>query len=411
MKKRIIVAGGGASGLMAAAAAAAEGAEVVLFEKKKTPARKLRISGKGRCNLSNSAELEEFLAHFGRSGRFLRQAFGRFFTPDLVNFFESRGLAVTVERGGRIFPAAGDAPEVVKVLVDTVKNLGVELRTGVPVSDLIITDGSVRGVVAGKRSYHADCVILSMGGTSYPLTGSTGDGYRVAARAGHTIVPVRPALVPLKIDERLTGALAGLELKNINCRLYVDGKRKRQEFGECSFISSGISGPVILTMSLVAVDALRAGKSVKLSLDLKPALDDSKLEARLIRDIETRVKEPMASVLRGLLPRPLVDVCLRVCSIDGRETAANLPAKSRKKLRTWLKDFRIEITGHCGFDEAIVTAGGVKTAEVDPCTMESSVVNDLYITGELLDLQADTGGYNLQAAFSTGWLAGTMAAQ
>ena len=411
MRKRIIVAGGGASGLMAAAAAAEEGAEVVLFEKKKTPARKLRISGKGRCNLTNSAELEEFLSHFGRSGRFLRQAFGRFFTPELVDFFESRGLALRVERGGRIFPAAGDAPEVVKLLVNSVKNLGVGVRTGVPVNDLIVEDGAVKGVVTDRRSYHADCVILAMGGASYPLTGSTGDGYRIAEKAGHTLIPVRPALVPLKIDERLTGYLAGLELKNINCRLYVDGKRKRQEFGECSFVSSGISGPVILTMSLAAVDALQAGRAVGLSLDLKPALDDAKLEARLLRDIGGRAKEPMASMLRGLLPRPLIDVCLRECSIDGRETAANLSAKSRKRLRSWLKDFRIEITGHCGFDEAIVTAGGVKTTEVDPYTMESRVVNCLYITGELLDLQADTGGYNLQAAFSTGWLAGKMAAQ
>lgn len=411
MRKRILVAGGGASGLMAAAAAAQAGAEVIVFEKMKTPARKLRISGKGRCNLTNSAELEEFLAHFGKSGRFLRQAFGRFFTPELMDFFESRGLALRVERGGRIFPAAGDAPEVVKLLVSSVKNLGVEIRTGIPVNDLIIRDGVVQGVVTDKRSYHSDSVILAMGGASYPLTGSTGDGYRIVEKAGHTVIPVRPALVPLKIEKRLTESLAGLELKNINCRLYIAGKRKRQEFGECSFISSGISGPVILTMSLMAVDALRDGKPVVLSLDLKPALDDAKLDARLIRDINGRAKEPMASVLRGVLPRPLVDVCLHECSIDGGETAANLSAKTRKRLRTWLKDFRIEVTGHGSFDEAIVTAGGVKTAEVDPYTMESRVVKCLYITGELLDLQADTGGYNLQAAFSTGWIAGMMAAQ
>ena len=411
MKKRIIIAGGGASGLMAAAAAAAAGAEVLLLEKKKTPARKLRISGKGRCNLTNTAPLEDFLAHFGRSGRFLRQAFGRFFVPELVEFFESRGLALREERGGRIFPMDGDAPAVVKLLVSAVQSLGVEVKTGMPVKELIIENGSAKGVVAGTRRYRADQVILCVGGASYPLTGSTGDGYRIAEKAGHTIIPIRPALVPLKIDERLIRSLAGLELKNIQCRLYVDGKRKRQEFGECSFISSGISGPVILTMSLMAVDALRAGKTVGLSLDLKPALDDAKLEARLIRDLESRAKEPMASVLRGLLPRTLVGISLEETAIDDSELAGRLSAKARKRLRTWLKDFRMEIVGHADFDEAIVTAGGVKTGEIDPYTMESRIVDSLYIVGELLDLQADTGGYNLQAAFSTGWLAGTMAAR
>ncbi len=410
-KRKVLVVGAGASGLMAAGMAAESGAEVILLEKTKMPARKIRISGKGRCNLSNSAELPDFLNHFTSSGRFLRQVFNRFFTAELVDFFESKGLPMNVERGGRIFPAAGNALDVAALLVDWNKRVGVTIRTGQMVTGLNIVDNQVRGLFVGKRELSADTVILAMGGASYPRTGSTGDGYRLAEAVGHHLVPIRPALVPLKIKSEIAKTLCGLKLKNIVCRLIIGSKRKRKDFGELYFIRSGLSGPIVLTQSLEAVDALRAGKRVMVSIDLKPALDDTKLKARLLRDLESRCREPMKQVLRGLLPQQLVPFCLEQNGIDPEQAADKLSAGTRRKLGTWLKDFRIAVTGYCSFDEAIVTAGGVKTAEVDPRTMASKVIKSLYLAGEMIDIQADTGGYNLQAAFSTGWLAGLSAAR
>jgi predicted Rossmann fold flavoprotein len=409
-KRKVLVIGGGASGLMAAGRAAECGAQVTLLEKMATPARKIRITGKGRCNLSNSAEISDFIAHFGPSGRFLRQSFGTFFSAELITFLESRGLQVGFERGGRIFPLEGDAPAVARLLVDWVKEVGVSLVTSAQVTDLLVTDDKVTGVISDGKKLYADSVILATGGRSYPRTGSTGDGYRLAESMGHTVVPTSPALVSLKTDKKAVRGFAGLTLKNVKARLFVEGKRKQQEFGDLSFSGSGLGGPIILTLSPVAVDGLRAGKNVVISLDLKPALDDQKLEARLLRDLKMRTREPMSSVLRGLLPMEMVDACLMKTSIDPDLEAGQLPAAARTKLRLWLKDFRFDINGYGSWNEAIITSGGVRTAEINPKTMESKKISELYIIGELLDIQADTGGYNLQAAFSTGWVAGQAAA-
>jgi len=255
-----------------------------------------------------------------------------------------------------------------------------------------------------------DAVILAAGGSSYPATGSTGDGYRLAAGVGHTIVEIRPALVPLETGGDIAGKVAGLHLRNIEVTLQIEGKRAGRFFGELLFMDYGVSGPVILTMSLQVVDALRAGKQISLILDLKPALDEKKLDGRLRRDFEKRCHEPLQSVLRGLLPREMVPVCLQETGLEAEQPAGEIAAKQRRRLRTWLKNFRLEVTGYRGFDEAIVTAGGVDLREVDPRTMESKRIRGLYLAGEVLDLQGDTGGYNLQAAFSTGWLAGRCAA-
>jgi len=252
--------------------------------------------------------------------------------------------------------------------------------------------------------------VLATGGASYPATGSTGDGYRFAADAGHKIIAPRPALVPLETAGPAAGRMAKLNLRNINARLFVDGKKTAEAFGELVFAEFGVTGPVILTLSALAVDALRDNRKVVLSLDLKPALDEQKLDRRLLRDLDARGKEPLDSLLRGLLPKAMVPVCLDLIGLPGDKIGATLNTKERKKLRHWIKDFRLEVTGHRPFAEAIVTAGGIDTREVDPRTMESRLVKGLYLAGELLDLQADTGGYNLQAAFSTGWLAGRCAA-
>lgn len=409
--RKVIVVGGGAAGLMAAGQAALAGAETTLLEKMQRPGRKICISGKGRCNLTNIAELSDFITHFGRTGPFLRQPFARFFSLELMAFFHAQGLDLVTERGGRVFPASGKAPDVLAVFLAWLHQCGVQVRTSSPVDALLIAEGRIRGVRCTGREILADAVILTTGGASYPATGSTGDGYALAAAAGHTIVPVRQALVPLETGGNVAGRMAELNLRNVMVRMYVDGKRRRQEFGELVFTKFGLSGPVILTLSGDVVDALRSGSKVELSIDLKPALDEQKLEARLIRDLTARGSEEMGSVLRGLLAREMVPVCLELTGIDPQKRGGQLSGKERKRLRTWLKDFRLPVQGYRPFTEAIVTAGGVDTREVDPRTMESRTTKGLYLAGELLDIQGDTGGYNLQAAFSTGWLAGKCAAK
>ncbi len=406
-----IVVGGGAAGLVAAGEAAGAGARTLLLEKMLRPGRKLRITGKGRCNVTNVADLENFLAHFGSTGPSLRQAFARYFSDEVMAFVESLGVKLVTERGGRVFPASGKATDVVDAFVKWVNRQGVEMRPGSVVDSLIVESGVIRGVRCGERTFAARSVVLATGGASYPATGSTGDGYRLAAEVGHTIVEPRPALVPLETREPIAREMANLTLRNVRVWVLVDGKRVDEQFGELTFMEYGVSGPVILTASGGVVDALRVGKHVVLSLDLKPALGEQKLEARLLRDFASRGTEPMHSVLRGLLPRQLVRPCLKAIRIQGQRTGSTIKADERKRLLTWLKDFRLTIREPRPLSEAIVTAGGVNMKEIEPRTMASRLVDGLYIAGELLDVHGDTGGYNLQAAFSTGWLAGRSAAE
>jgi len=408
-KQTVAIIGGGAAGLMAAGQAAIGGSRVIILEKMKRPGRKICISGKGRCNISNSAPVEEFIEHFGKNGRFLRQAFARFFAPELVTFFEENGLDVSLERGGRYFPTSGKAPDIVKVFLAWLRSLAVEIQENNPVKELIVDNNRITGIMTKRGTIGCDAVILATGGASYPATGSTGDGYKLAKALGHTIVPIRPALVPLEIEGGIHPALTGLELRNIEAQLFIDGKKKRQLFGELHFKKFGVSGPTILTLSGDAVDGLRAGKHVELLIDLKAALNRQKLDARLIRDFEKRYKEPFADVLRGLLPAKMVPLCLEQTNIPPNKLAGEISKKERKSLLNWLKGLRLEVKSYRSFKEAIVTAGGVNLKEVNPRTMESKIVSGLYLVGELLDLNGDTGGYNLQAAFSTGWLAGNSA--
>lgn len=408
---KVIVIGGGAAGLMAAGSAAESGADVLLLEKMKRPGRKLCISGKGRCNITNIADLHDFIDHFGKQGRFLHQPFSHFFAPELIDFFERHGLKLAFERGGRVFPAQGKAVDVLNVFLGWLKQLKVSIKTDSSVEKLLISHNSIYGVLCNGREILSDTVILATGGASYPATGSTGDGYDLSKKAGHTVMVVRPALVPLTTNTEKTQSLDGLSLKNVNVRLFVDGKRKKQSFGEMAFTRFGVTGPVILTLSGFCVDCLRASKKMQLAIDLKPALDDKKLDNRLQRDLQKRYNEEISSILRGLLPKALVPVCLNCTNIDAHRLGKDISAKERRRLRLWLKDFRLDITGYRPLKEAIVTAGGVNTREIDPRTMESHKVKGLYIVGELLDIHGDTGGYNLQAAFSTGRLAGLSAAR
>ncbi len=410
-KRDIIVVGGGPSGIMAAGQAAEAGANVLLLEKMKKTGRKLSITGKGRCNITNIAETPDFITHFGKTGSFLRQSFSRFFNTDLMDFLTDLGLSLVTERGGRVFPASGKAPEVLTVLLKWLKRCNVQIKQTIPVDKLMFTDNRISGVISGGRKYPCDAVILATGGASYPATGSTGDGYALAESAGHRIMPVRPALVPLETAGNAAGRMAGLNLRNISVGLFVNGKKRKDAFGEMLFTDFGVSGPVILSLSGTAVDALHEGHTIVLSIDLKSALNTKKLDARLLRDLAARGKEPLNSLLRGLLPQEMISVCLDCIRIPRTRTGSTLSAKERTRLRSWLKDFQLEVTGHRPFTEAIVTAGGVDTREVDPRTMESRLIGGLFFAGELLDVQADTGGYNLQAAFSTGWVAGRSAAK
>ncbi len=416
---RVIVVGGGAAGLMAAGQAAEMGAETLLLEKMDRPGRKLRIAGKGRCNLTNVAPVSEFIAHFGPNGRFLRQAFSRFFNSDLVAFFEELGVRTVTERGGRVFPASSQAQDVVDALVWWIGKQGVTLRTRSPVERLLVEGGRVVGVQRSRNQvfpkkpgfYPADAVIIATGGASYPATGSTGDGYRLAKSVGHTIVPIRPALVPLETAGDVAPRLQGLSLRHVTVGVWVNGKKQAEAFGEMLFTHFGLSGPIILSLSRQVVDALRLGQRVILSIDLKPALDEGKLDARLLRDLDAHGKQQLRTLLKDLLPRKLIPVCIDLTGIPPDKPAHQITSEERKRLQTWLKDFRLEVTGHRPFTEAIITAGGVDTREVNPRTMASRLVEGLYFAGEVLDVDADTGGYNLQAAFSTGWVAGRSAAR
>ena len=424
---RVIVIGGGPAGLIAAGQAAKLGAETLLLEKMDRPGRKLRITGKGRCNLTNIAPLSQFIEHFRPNGRFLRQAFSQFLTSELLAFFEELGVPTVTERGGRVFPASGRAQDVVDALVNWIAECGVKVRNRSKVERLNVEGEKVTGVKVYKAAsrmrkasairpscgqiYHADAVIVATGGASYPETGSTGDGYQLAELAGHSIVQIRPALVPLETRGDIAQRLQGLSLRNVKVQVRVDGKKRGQGFGEMIFTHFGVSGPVVLSLSRQVVDALRLGQKVELSIDLKPALDHGKLDARLLRELDAHGKQHFRTLLKELLPRKLIPVCMDLVDIFPGKVGHQITTRERKRLRIWLKDFRLQVNAYRPFKEAVVTAGGVNTREVEPRTMASRIVENLYFAGEVLDVDADTGGYNLQAAFSTGWVAGRSAAQ
>lgn len=406
-RQQVIVIGGGAAGLMAAGTAAARGVGVLVLEKMREPARKLRITGKGRCNLTNTAPVHEFIQRFGRDGRFLHQAFARFFAPELMAMFEDLGVAMVEERGGRVFPASGSAPEVAAALVRWARDAGARLQTQAAVTDLLCDDGRVTGVrTRDGHAHHAAAVIIATGGLSYPRTGSTGDGYRLAAQVGHIIVPTRPALVPLESPDVPRDELQDLNLRNVAVRVTAGGKKLTDDFGEVTFTATGLGGPTMLTASGAVIDALARGRAVEVVLDLKPGLTTEKLDARLRRDLDRDGKASVSSLLEGLLPRQIIPFCLRSLALDPDQQRHQMTGPQRKALGRWLKGCTFAIDGHRPIDEAIVTAGGVALKEVDPRTMASRLAPGLFLAGEVLDLDGDTGGYNLQAAFSTGYLAG-----
>jgi predicted Rossmann fold flavoprotein len=401
----VIVVGGGAAGLMAAGKSAELGQKVLLLEKMSQPGRKLRITGKGRCNLTNVSPMREFLEHIGENSRFMRHAFSQFFSQDLIDFFEKKGVPITVERGQRAFPSSELAQDIFYALVKWVEKNRVFVKKEASATKLITENNEIKGVIANNISYFADKVILATGGASYPATGSTGDGYKMAKEIGHTITEICPALVPFETKGRIAQQLQGLSLKNVKASIWIDGKKQGEEFGEMMFTHFGITGPIVLTLSRKFAKELKLKKAITLAIDLKPALDDIKLDNRLVRDLNEHGKMKFGSVTRKWLPGKLSQISCDLLRISPHKLCNQISAEERKQIRVWLKDFRFEITGTRDFAEAIITSGGIDLKEVDSKTMQSKLIKGLYFAGEVLDLDADTGGYNLQIAFSTAWLA------
>lgn len=407
---QVTVVGGGASGLMAASRAAERGAKVVLLEKTARLGNKLRISGKGRCNVTNDGEIDDFLANFGSRGKFLHNAFSRFFNRDLIEFFENRGVRMVTERGGRIFPLSGDADEIADCLAGELKKMAVEIEYDRPVRRIAVSDNTVRGTVGVDGvTLPADKVIVATGGMSYPQTGSSGDGFRWAAELGHRINPPVPALVPLEIAEPYAWEMAGLSLKNVLVTAYARGRKFREIFGEMLFTHFGVSGPVILTISREIFERLTR-RPVQIAINFKPALSPAALDVRLLRELDENGDAQIKNILKHLLPVSAIPVFLKRLRWSGAERGCNITRRQREDLRELLSDFRLTVTRTRPITEAIVTGGGVEVKEIDPRTMGSKIIHGLYFCGEVIDVDANTGGYNLQAAFTTGWIAGESAA-
>lgn len=408
-KSRIIVVGGGAAGMMTALIAARRGHQVMLLEKMQQPGLKLRITGKGRCNLTNTAPMKEFLTHVGQDPRFMRNSFSQFFNTQLMELIEEMGVPLIVERGNRVYPKSGKSLDIFMALITELERMpNVEIRKGCRVAELIIEEGKACGVrLADGMSLRADKTVIATGGMSYPLTGSTGDGYKMAESAGHTLSPRRPALVSLKTDLKIPQELVNFALKNVKLTISrKDGKRLSEHFGEMTFTPDGIDGPIVLSASRVATGPLHDGEQLLAHLDLKPAIEEATLDKRLISDLNSNGTRLFNDALRLWLPAELVPLALQNLHIEYYKRLNQITGAERKRLLQFLKDFTFTLTGTGNFEEAIVTQGGVSLKEVNPKTMESKIVSGLYLVGEVLDLDADTGGYNLQLAFTTGFAAG-----
>lgn len=410
---KVVIIGAGAAGLLAGIAAAQNGAETLILEKMRRPGKKMLITGKGRCNITNNCDLQEIIKNIPGNGRFLNSALRRFTNQDIVQLLEDNGLPTKVERGGRVFPVSDKAADVVDTLAKIYTNYGGELLTDCKVKSISTAGGKVTGVVtADGKTYSADAVILAAGGSSYPGTGSDGSGVKLAKALGHAIVPLVPSLVPLQSDSPYIAGLQGLSLRNIEGTVYADGKKIGAEFGEMLFTHFGVSGPIILSLSKCVADAFQNGaQDVELAIDLKPALDKEKLDARLQRDFVQYSRKQMANGMKDLLPQRLISPVLDAAFIDEEKFVNQLSRAERQRLVDTLKAFTLPITGTRPIAEAIVTAGGVSLKEIDPKTMASKLIGGLFIAGEVMDIDGYTGGYNLQAAFSTGYAAGTFAAQ
>ena len=412
---KILVVGAGPAGMMAAIKAAENGASVTLLEKMDRVGRKMAITGKGRCNMTNAAPVSEIIKNIPGNGAFLNSAIRFFDNEDVIAFFENAGVPTVTERGGRVFPASSKASDAVDALLHRLHELNVTVRLHATVRDLLTEDGRVRGVrLSSGEEIFAAAVIVATGGASYPRTGSTGDGFHMAEVVGHTIEPPTPALVPLETEEEWPWELTGLSLKNVRFRLFSEvepSEKIGEAFGEMMFTHFGVTGPIVLTLSRAAAMYLRTHEYIAAEIDLKPALDEDTLEKRVQRDFEQYKNKQVKNAMVDLLPARLIAPVLDLAYIDEEKPVHQITRAERLRIVEILKHLPLTITRTRPIDEAIVTAGGVSVKELNPKTMESKLVKGLYFVGEVADVDGFTGGYNLQAAFSMGAAAGTWAAK
>lgn len=405
--KRIVVIGGGAAGLMAAVIAGREGAKVTLLEKMNYVGKKMGITGKGRCNITNACDMSDFIKNTPGNGKFLYGAYERFTNEDLLQLLHDAGLETKVERGGRVFPASDSALDVRNTFMKLMKHYGVDVHLEEPVKKLLVDDGVVTGVVTDKETYHADAVVIATGGKSYPATGSTGDGYILAAQVGHKITDIRPSLVPIVTEESWVKDLMGLSLRNVELSVVAKNKVQAKMFGEMMFTHFGITGPIVLSLSHTVGKLMRKKNigTIGLDINLKPALSPETLDKRLQKDFDLYSKKQLINGMKDLLPSRLIPLIIELAGIDPQKPINQISKEERQQIGYMLQHMPLTVKGLRPVEEAIVTAGGISLKEFNPKTMESKLVKGLYGAGEVLDIDAFTGGYNLQAAFSTGYVA------
>ena len=406
--KQIVVVGGGAAGMMAAICAAEQGAQVTLLEPNERLGKKLNITGKGRCNVTNNADLQTLLANTPKNGKFLYSVFSRFDGRDTIAFFEKLGVPLKTERGNRVFPVSDRAFDISGALERRLKGLKVLLVRDRAVS-LQLADGAVRGVTGERKAYPADAVILATGGVSYPATGSTGEGHKMAAAVGHTVTPLQGSLVPLREKGNRCARMQGLSLRNVSLTVFENNKKIYTDFGEMLFTHFGVSGPLVLSASAHMRHFDK--KTYRLEIDLKPALEETALDKRLLSDFEKHANSDFCNALNDLLPQKLIPVLVEDSGIPERQKVHDITKEQRRELLRLLKHFPVEIAGLRPVTDAIITSGGIKVSEINPTTMESKIVKGLYFAGELIDVDAYTGGFNLQIAWATGRAAGIAAAE
>ena len=405
--KRVVVIGGGAAGLMAAVIAGREGAKVTLLEKMNYVGKKMGITGKGRCNITNACDMSDFIKNTPGNGKFLYGAYERFTNEDLLQLLHDAGLETKVERGGRVFPASDSALDVRNTFMKLMKHYGVDVHLEEPVKKLLVDDGVVTGVVTDKETYHADAVVIATGGKSYPATGSTGDGYILAAQVGHKITDIRPSLVPIVTEESWVKDLMGLSLRNVELSVVAKNKVQAKMFGEMMFTHFGITGPIVLSLSHTVGKLMRKRNigTIGLDINLKPALSPEILDKRLQKDFDLYSKKQLINGMKDLLPSRLIPLIIELAGIDPQKPINQISKEERQQIGYMLQHMPLTVKGLRPVEEAIVTAGGISLKEFNPKTMESKLVKGLYGAGEVLDIDAFTGGYNLQAAFSTGYVA------
>ena len=411
---KVLVIGGGPAGMMAAISSAESGNEVIILEKMQQLGKKLLITGKGRCNITSSLDMEEFIKNTPGNGRFLYSCYKQYTNQDIINFLKQEGLEVKEERGNRVFPVTDKSIDVLKCFAKKIKELGIKVKYNTKVEEILVENNNVVGVIAEGNKIKADKVILATGGKSYPLTGSTGDGYKLAKKVGHTITKIQPSLVPLEsYNKDICQSLQGLSLKNVKIQIedVEENKNIYEDFGEMIFTHFGVSGPTILSGSAhllryKKIEVKLKNKKIILKIDLKPALTEEKLDERILRDFSKQQNKQFKNSLNELLPQKLISTVIEKSKIKPDKKINEITKEERKTIVKLLKEFSIKIKGFRPIEEAIITSGGISIKEINPKTMESKIIKGLYFAGEIIDVDSYTGGFNLQIAYSTGYVAG-----